>query len=771
MAGFASALGERGLRRGIGLFFLLLAVPALLLAYRAYEQTQWEVFHRFRVQAEDLSIRIDTDLRAIVAAEDARSFDDYTYLAASTGVPRSPLSTLTQHSALPGVVGYFQVDSEGTFSTPLLPRSTDADNNPLPARDHAERAAISERMRSILAGASYIAHGRRVSATELVAEEAHTQLQRSPAAVDGAQISEPREAANVFERLSSAPPARQRRQQASSYGNVADLKLDQRLEQKSLAQAYDQPALAARLPASKRESRKEHSAVLETEGRAEVDAYIAAEDRFEADSSRTDDAQAGRLGAKDKLAKMAPAGFASLDVDAIAKSVVGTAVDSKVMSDEMSTAMMGELSDSPINEDSQPLELKESAAFSSASPAPPTAATNTPLPTTSPRVRLFESELDPMTLQALDEQHFVLFRNVWRAGSRYIQGALIEREAFRDAVVTQVWAGTAVSRMSSLLIAWQGEVVALEGTTTQNYAPRAEALRGELLYRTRLSAPLAELELVYSVTRLPLAASVGYLGWVTLTLVIVLAGGCFAMYRFGVGQMRLFRQQQDFVSAVSHELKTPLTSIRMYSEMLKAGWADEARKHTYYTFIHDESERLSRLINNVLQLARMNHGQTTLELTTMSVAALFEHIEGKVASQLAQAGFDMHCELTTEVGELHVAVDSDAVTQIVINLVDNAIKFAPDNAERTIDFTCERAGDNRIRISIRDYGGGVPKAQMRRIFELFYRAESELTRETVGTGIGLALVQQLASAMHGSVDVSNREPGAEFSLTLPLAEH
>jgi signal transduction histidine kinase len=103
----------------------------------------------------------------------------------------------------------------------------------------------------------------------------------------------------------------------------------------------------------------------------------------------------------------------------------------------------------------------------------------------------------------------------------------------------------------------------------------------------------------------------------------------------------------------------------------------------------------------------------------------------------------------------------------MINLIDNAIKFAPPGAAKRIDLGCTRQRDGVICFTVRDYGAGIPKDQMRRIFELFYRPQSELTRETVGTGIGLALVHQLTVAMAGRVDVQNREPGVEFSLTLP----
>ena len=114
-----------------------------------------------------------------------------------------------------------------------------------------------------------------------------------------------------------------------------------------------------------------------------------------------------------------------------------------------------------------------------------------------------------------------------------------------------------------------------------------------------------------------------------------------------------------------------------------------------------------------------------------------------------------------------VQVDEDFLTQILINLVDNAIKFSRDSERREVLIGCVRERGGELRISVRDFGPGIPAGQMKKIFRLFYRAGDELTRETVGTGIGLALVRQLALAMYGRVDLVNREPGAEFRVFLP----
>jgi two-component system phosphate regulon sensor histidine kinase PhoR len=266
---------------------------------------------------------------------------------------------------------------------------------------------------------------------------------------------------------------------------------------------------------------------------------------------------------------------------------------------------------------------------------------------------------------------------------------------------------------------------------------------------------------------LPPGPGAGLINSLAAILAIVLCGGFYLMYRAGARQIELARQQQDFVSAVSHELKTPLTSIRMYGEMLRAGWGSEEQKRGYYDYIYDESERLSRLINNVLQLARMNRNETPLVLKPVTGAELMDSIRSKVSAQIERAGFAL--ELRSEPGAERTIVqaDLDAVLQIVINLVDNAIKFSAKAAEKRIEILCRPLHDATLLLSVRDYGPGVPRDQTRRIFELFYRSESELTRETVGTGIGLALVHQLARAMRARVDVLNRDPGAEFRVIFP----
>ena len=385
----------------------------------------------------------------------------------------------------------------------------------------------------------------------------------------------------------------------------------------------------------------------------------------------------------------------------------------------------------------------------------------------SARVRLLESEVDPFEFSLLASGHGVLFRRVWQGGERTIQGVLIDQHAFIDGVIARAFAGSALWSMSDLVVAWQQDVLQLvPGERARQSLSRASEVRGELLYQTRLSAPLDQLQLIWSVRRLPAGAGAQIVWWASSVLFAVLLGGFWLLYRLGLRQIRLARQQQDFISAVSHELKTPLTSIRMYAEMLQAGWAGEDKKRSYYGFIFDESERLSRLIANVLQLARMERSDFRLDLRPLRADELVVLLQSKVQSQIERAGFAHELRVDPACADLEVKVDTDACSQILINLVDNAIKFSQASPEHRIEISAapQRGG---LILNVRDYGPGVPATQLRKIFQLFYRAGDELTRESPGTGIGLALVRQLARAMGGEVDAVNRNPGAEFQLWVP----
>lgn len=701
---------ERRLALALALFFLALAVPAGLLAARAWQQVQQEVIERHRLAAEEATTRLDAALARMIATEDARGFADYSYAPAGTG--RSPLAAFPVASALPGVLGYFQVAADGTFSTPLLPRAASV----VPP-DAVARTVLADRLYELIAG-KRVAPGRDpapgVADTAALREEAATPV-----------------ADNVLARLLGNVERQRTLNRDGDYARIGDLD--------------DAGGAAAREPAARRERTRKSDAKA-----------LAAAPRAVRKEQVLEFAAAPVLPAPDVSGARADGRMSSASASASA-SAAASAAAPQVLSD-------GAASDTAVRSAASVVEYEGDAFYEDVAPAaheeaaPPErrdAAAVTAL--ASRRVQWFQSEIEPMKFEQLDDAHFVLFRNVWRDGARLVQGAVIERRAFLDAM--RMRAVDTVAGAVRLSLAWDGRLL----------DAAAVAAGAGLLYRGRLSAPFARFELAWVAVDLPLGASARYLSWVAVSLLLVLVLGCVVIYRFGAGQLRLARQQQDFVSAVSHELKTPLTSIRMYAEMLRAGWTDADRRQTYYRYIHDESERLSRLIANVLQLARLSRGQRVVELRAAALDTILAPIVDKLRAQCEQAGFELVYEPEPLLDAVLVTVDDDALTQVLINLVDNAIKFTPGDGARRVVLRTREAGAKRVAVTVRDFGAGIPKAQMRRIFERFYRGAGELTRDTVGTGIGLALVAELAAGMGARVDVLNREPGAEFVLELARA--
>jgi len=376
-----------------------------------------------------------------------------------------------------------------------------------------------------------------------------------------------------------------------------------------------------------------------------------------------------------------------------------------------------------------------------------------------PAISLFESDLGPFEFSQLDSGHFVLFRRAWTDEGRSIQGLLIEPDSFLVATVIRPFLNSVLVAGGSIAVHWRGQTI--QGLPS-------DGVSHEMLFQRQMSAPLGDLELHFGLGELVAGPGARMANWTAVVLLGVLLLGFLALYRLGLGQIRLTRQQQDFVAAVSHELKTPLTSIRMYGELLREGWVPEDKRREYYAFIHDESERLSRLIGNVLQLASMERQELALDCRETPLSRIFDLLQSRLSGQIKRAGFTSEFALDPLIAERTVKVDDDALVQILINLVDNALKFSSRGECRRVNIQVQADGSSHVRFAVRDYGPGVPRAQMRRIFELFYRPGDSITRQTAGTGIGLALVRELAAAMGGTVEVVNREPGAEFRVRLPL---
>jgi len=711
---------RRRLRVMLTVLAVALALPTAAVIRQAYDQLKWESWYQYRGQAETLANRIDLELSRRTAAAEVRSFTDYSFLNVSTNanvLNRSPLSSLPVPQDMPGVIGYFQVAPDGTFTTPLLPADGAWRESGLTPEEFAARSSLAAELRSVLTGNRLLRDGNTAGGRlqALPARDAASDAAPSPAYLES----------------SNAPAA------------------------EPLANAQEVVVTATRLPAT-----------MEEEAQAAADAYTQRMfDRLsDLDTASPTSVPSGagttveNFGLEESRRGPGKLGDLRLD-DALEKKNEGLA--------RQEAAALATPKESDAGEPARARRVEQSTLPATETVVPEARADRE---STAGAISTFESEIDPFQFSLLNSGHSVLYRNVWRDGSRYIQGLLIDQAAFSGAVIESAFRATSLAGMSDLIIGYHGDVLQVIRGGDYAAAPGSVGeLDGSLLYRGSLSAPFDALELVFSINRLPPGPGAQVLVWTSLVIAAVFIGGFLALYRLGIGQIRLARQQQDFVSAVSHELKTPLTSIRMYGEMLKEGWADEEKQKQYHEFIHDESERLTRLISNVLQLARITRSEPQFDIRPASVASLVDQVRSKIANQVERAGYALEFEIGDSVMDLSVELDQDCFAQIVINLVDNAIKFSKNAASKRIVIGCRSNADKQVVFSVRDFGPGIARGQLKKIFRLFYRSESELTRETVGTGIGLAIVHQLVNAMGGTVDVVNRDPGAEFSVAFPVA--
>jgi signal transduction histidine kinase len=216
-------------------------------------------------------------------------------------------------------------------------------------------------------------------------------------------------------------------------------------------------------------------------------------------------------------------------------------------------------------------------------------------------------------------------------------------------------------------------------------------------------------------------------------------------------------RRSNFVAAVSHELKTPLTAIRMYGEMLRDGMvSSEAKRAEYYRHITVESERLSRLINNVLEFSRLEQGRREVALVSGPLTPVVCEVAELLRPHVEGQGFELRLEVAAELPA--VRFERDALMQVLWNLVDNAVKYARDASPRCILLRGWHDGGG-VYVAVRDHGPGVPPRHLGKIFEPFYRGERELTRRSKGSGLGLALVRGLVERMGARVTGRNLPDG------------
>jgi two-component system phosphate regulon sensor histidine kinase PhoR len=229
---------------------------------------------------------------------------------------------------------------------------------------------------------------------------------------------------------------------------------------------------------------------------------------------------------------------------------------------------------------------------------------------------------------------------------------------------------------------------------------------------------------------------------------------------------RADRIRRDFVANVSHELRTPLTAIRGYVEALLDTPLEEAETRRFLEIIARHSSRMERLVKDLLRLTRLDAGQEPLERAPCAVEGLFDgvvnELEPLLDSRDQEVTIDIADDARTIVG------DPSKLHDVLRNLVENASNYSPEHT--AIHLTARRDAD-RVMLQVADEGPGIPPADLRRIFERFYRVDKARSRETGGTGLGLSIVKHLVGLHGGDVTADNGSSGgAVFTVRLPVSD-
>lgn len=243
---------------------------------------------------------------------------------------------------------------------------------------------------------------------------------------------------------------------------------------------------------------------------------------------------------------------------------------------------------------------------------------------------------------------------------------------------------------------------------------------------------------------------------------LLVSGLAWFLYREQTREMRLASQRVQFVSQVSHELKTPLTNIRLYAEMLEDQLDEEQpQQKRYLQVITDESQRLSRLIGNVLNFARTPRIHKRDFEPADVIKQVVDHFKPGLEAKDVQLSISLNANNA-------ISSDPDCFEQILNNLLSNAEKYGAGGNSLVISSKIE---NGNLLVQIRDYGKGIAKSEQKRIFQAFYRINDDLTEGVSGTGIGLTIARQQAEYLGGTLELVDVTPGACFQLRLPMTEN
>ncbi|MBR3071785.1 HAMP domain-containing sensor histidine kinase [Fibrobacter sp.] len=375
--------------------------------------------------------------------------------------------------------------------------------------------------------------------------------------------------------------------------------------------------------------------------------------------------------------------------------------------------------------------------------------------------RSMEAEID--FFQAIVDSNYIIFHRTVRRGlDVFIQGFIVDARAYLTNLVKneiEKYKGvTKGTQQDPLVLAFYHK-----GKSFVAFGERNNVTT-ELLSEP-LQAPLSEITFkMFTTQKAPGGEFVIFIG---LLMLAVLAIGLISIYHVTQSRMKLAAKRQDFVSAITHELKTPLTAIKMYAELLQSSWvANEEKKQKYYGQIASEADRLSRLIQNVLNLSKLDGNRWNVQLRMDKPKRVLDDFISTYSKNVEKQGFSLTVSSDTDADNISLMIDRDAIMQILMNLVDNSLKFSKTADYKMVNVEL-RIKDTDMYLAVRDYGPGIPPSEMKKVFQEFYRVENEMTRQTSGTGIGLSMVKKLCTLCNMTIEIENANPGLRTKIHFP----
>jgi signal transduction histidine kinase len=433
---------------------------------------------------------------------------------------------------------------------------------------------------------------------------------------------------------------------------------------------------------------------------------------------------------------------------------------------EQAAKMPGSVSNEAVSRTESPAAASASdrrstgAPSEAAAPEAPASPVRPQMPERAVEAGGVQAEVAPFQSVFLDDGRVYVFRRVMIDGRLYRQGFVVEIDALLAHLTRAHFSSQPMARFTRL------QLRALDqGRETRRVEAGPPADKPRIVLDRTFPQPFAFLRATLACDRIPPSAGRSTLNLALAGLAGVVLVGLLAIYHSARKIVDFSERQSRFVSSVTHELKTPLTNIRMYIEMLEQGVAqDPDREQEYFRVLQAEGARLSRLITNVLELSRLERSHRRPNLVTGGFEEVAAEAEGLMRESLRQGGVSLTLEnnLTRP-----FRYDREIMVQVLINLIENSLKFGRDSAVKAITVRVSEEG-GRVRIEVADTGPGIPRRDLKKVFNDFYRAENALSSGAGGTGIGLALVRRFVGLMGGKVSAANNAgPGCTVRIELP----